>query len=110
MLLPRGCESVEPWFYGDAVARVPPQLHEGSLLLALRTPCLDPPCRVSGALFLDGTRVGNATAGRPIAGRRVLRWELSRAERRRFLRGALLQVRLLKREFGERAERGGYTG
>jgi hypothetical protein len=39
----------------------------------------------------------------------VLRWELTRAERRRFLRGTLLQVRLVKHERGERAERGGYT-
>ena len=39
----------------------------------------------------------------------MLRWELTRAERRLFLGGALLRLRLVKRELRERPERGGYT-
>ena len=109
VLLPRGCERVEPWHFGDAAVRVPPRFRRGLMRLPLRSPCLEFRCRVDGALFVGGRHVGTATVRWSSAGRRVLRWELTRAERRRLAHGAVLQLRLLKRDGGERPGRGGYS-
>lgn len=73
----------------------------------LRSPCIDVPCVVRATLTVGGERLGVARARwRRPSGRRVLRWPAAAPPPER---GALLVVRLAKREHGGPPERGGYS-
>jgi len=111
VVLPAGCERIEPWFYGDTTLRVPPRIKGRRVTVAMPNPCLyayeNARCRVKATLFLDGHQVGTEQVRwrRERDGGRALRFVLPRRPRA----GDVLWLRLVKHETGEPDERGGYS-
>ncbi len=111
VLVPRGCERVEPWFFGGKTVRVPPHVEGHRVTVWMPNGCLfasvGTRCRVKAALFVDGRHVGTEQVRwrRERAGARALRWTLPRRARP----GAVLWLRLVKYETDETTERGGYS-
>jgi hypothetical protein len=109
--VPRGCERVDPWYFGDTALRVPPRVRGRVVSARVQQPCLfayaEGRCRVKAALFLGGRHVGTEEARWPRATDRgrVLRWVLPRRPRGR----DVLWLRLVKYETGESVERGGFS-
>jgi Ca2+-binding RTX toxin-like protein len=111
VVLPAGCERVDPWFFGATALRVPPVVRGRVVRVRMPQPCLfayaEGRCRVKAALFVGGRRLGTRQARwrRDSAPARVLRWTLPRSPRR----GEVVWLRLVKYETGESDERGGYS-
>ena len=110
LVLPPACERIDPFWAGFGGVRVPVRIDGPALALRVPDPC-GRRCRVEGALFVGGRHVGTAVArwADSSQGRRGLRWRLTRADRRRLARGAVLRVRLVKREASTRDERSGFS-
>jgi Ca2+-binding RTX toxin-like protein len=111
VVLPAGCERVDPWYFGATTLRIPPRVRGRVVTVRLPQPCLfayaSARCRVKAVLFAGGRGAGTRQARwrRYAAPGRVLRWTLPRRPRP----GAVLRLRLVKYETDEATERGGFS-
>ena len=106
--LPRDCERVDPWYFGNTAMRIPPRVRGRGVSVRLRNPCLfasvGTRCRVRATLFARGHALGTQEARwrREGDGARVLRWRLPRGTH-------AVRLKLVKLESDSTDERGGYS-